>query len=127
MGYYTTYNLNIEIQNATKGTKNLNIWPDIISDLRESNENAKYALSDDGDTSESCKWYSHESDIINFSIKYPDYLFILSGEGEESGDIWKKYFKNGMSQICKARVIFDEFNESKMISAYRDKQINKII
>lgn len=60
------------------------------------------------------KWYEHEKDILAISRRFPKILFILEGEGEDSGDIWKKYFKNGKIQVCKAKITFDEFDESKL-------------
>jgi hypothetical protein len=38
----------------------------------------------------------------------------VEGEGEESGDIWKAYYKNGKSFRANAQVTFEEFNESKL-------------
>jgi hypothetical protein len=64
---------------------------------------------------ESCKWYDYEKDMKAVSKKYPTTIFILEGEGEESGDIWKAYFLDGKMQKCKAKIIFDEFDESKLI------------
>jgi hypothetical protein len=64
--------------------------------------------------SEPCKWYEHEDDMRKFSQLYPFILFEFSGEGEESGDIWKKYFLNGKMQICSARIEFEPFDETKL-------------
>jgi hypothetical protein len=64
--------------------------------------------------SEPCKWYEHEDDMRKFSQLYPFILFELSGEGEESGDIWKKYFLNGKMKICSARIEFEPFDETKL-------------
>ena len=63
---------------------------------------------------ESNRWYSYKKDMKEFSLKYPDVLFKLSGEGEDSEDIWIKYFKNGKMQECKAKITFDDFDESKL-------------
>jgi hypothetical protein len=41
----------------------------------------------------------------------PDVLFTLSGEGEESGDIWRKYYKNGKCQTTAAVIQLDDFDE----------------
>jgi len=60
------------------------------------------------------KWYEHEADMKKISKEYPDVIFELSGEGEESGDVWKKYFVNGKMQVCKAILVFDEFDKSKL-------------
>ncbi len=62
-----------------------------------------------------CKWYDHEKDMKNLSRKYPELVFHLCGEGEESGDIWKKHFKNGKMQVCRAKIKYDEYDESKLV------------
>jgi hypothetical protein len=64
--------------------------------------------------SDSCKWYDHELDMIGFSEAYPKTVFKLEGEGEDSGDLWVKYFKNGRMQKCQAKIVYDEFDESKL-------------
>jgi len=99
MGYYTGYSLEI-----IKGRQ------DLISQFREECGDAAYAIDDAGEQEEICKWYRHEEDLKKFSAAHDDALFKLSGEGEESGDIWIKYFKGGKVQTCKARIYFDEFN-----------------
>lgn len=104
MGYYTNYSLETDSQ------ENKNI----IEEFREIDGNAKYAIDANGDCQEWTKWYDHEEDLKNFSKNYPDVIFILSGEGEESGDIWKKYFKNGKMQVAQAKISFEEFNENKL-------------
>ena len=93
MGYYTSFSLEVD-QNQ-----------EVIQKFREENDYASNAFDENGDTEESCKWYSHEEEIINFSKKHPNILFTLSGEGEESGDIWKMYVKNGVAQRAKAQVV----------------------
>ena len=103
MGYYTAYNL--VIQNGDDS---------LIETFRKENENANYALNEDGDTLEYCKWYNHEEDLKNFSAKYPEVVFILEGDGEESGDMWKKYFQNGKCQTANAHITFEEFNPDKL-------------
>lgn len=60
------------------------------------------------------KWYDHEKDMRAYSKKHPDTLFKLSGEGEESGDIWAEYYQNGLMQRCKAQIVFDDLDKSKM-------------
>lgn len=63
---------------------------------------------------DSCKWYRHDEDMKRISRKYPDTIFILEGKGEESGDIWKKYYLNGKCQKSEAVITFEEFDESKL-------------
>lgn len=104
MGYYTEYSL------AVSGKDEL----DIIDDLRKRYESAAFAFDEDGAPQDSCKWYDHETDMKYFSSLHPDLLFTLTGDGEESGDIWVKYFKNGKMQLCKAKIVLDPFDESQL-------------
>ena len=104
MGYYTSHRLTM-----IEGSY------DLIEQFVEENEHAKFALCSNGDCSESCKWYSHQEDMKAFSKKHPEAIFELSGEGEESGDIWKEYYKNGKMQRCKAVITFEEFNPKKLM------------
>lgn len=86
----------------------------ILKDLRNSNQEARYALSENGASNNNSKWYECKEDLKEFSKKYPNWLFTLSGEGEQSGDIWKAYFVNGKVQLAKARIVIDEFNPKEL-------------
>lgn len=102
MGYYTQFSVRVS--------------PDLpeILEAMEEEDGTFYALDEGAD---SCKWYEHESDMCELSRRFPDALFELRGEGEESGDIWRKYFKNGRIQRCSAQITFDPFDESKLEEA----------
>jgi len=99
VGYYTAYSVEIvpESESARQA---------IEDDLQLS-----YAI---GESRDSCKWYDHEVQMRDFSREFPDHLFELNGEGEESYDIWRKYFKNGKMQSAPAIITFDPFDESKL-------------
>jgi hypothetical protein len=56
----------------------------------------------------------HERDMKKYSKKHPTVLFELIGKGENDDDRWKKYFKNGKMQVCKAKITYPKFNESKL-------------
>lgn len=60
------------------------------------------------------QWSEHEADMRKLSAAAPDHLFTLSGEGEEPGDQWRKYFKNGKMQEALATIVFEEFDERKL-------------
>lgn len=42
-----------------------------------------------------CKWYEHEDDVRTISALFPFALFRLDGNGEEAGDMWRKFFRAG--------------------------------
>lgn len=104
MGYYTNFRIEVIARDSR----------DIISALRDYSDNASYALTESGGCSDQLKWYDHEVDMKTFSKRYPDVVFSLYGEGEESGDIWCKYFKNGKYQNAPAKITYDVFDESKL-------------
>jgi hypothetical protein len=101
MGYYTKYNL------KTKPYKE-----GLIQELLDE-ENA-YGIDEDGNSTDSVKWYGHETDLREFSKEHPDILFILEGEGEENDDLWILYVKNGKSQRCRPIITYEEFDEKKL-------------
>ncbi len=98
MGYYTSFELKLIPEDEQ-------VWEEIGDD-----DNLSYALVDGCE----CKWYTHESDMKEFSKRFLDTVFQLSGSGEEAGDLWVKYFKNGKMQKCYARIEFDEYDEGKL-------------
>jgi hypothetical protein len=104
MGYYTSYDLEI-----VEGEEEL------IELLREECDEAGYAICSSGDTKDDCSWYEHDQDLKAFSLKHPEALFKLSGEGEEAGDLWLKYFRNGKVQVCNAKIAYDDFNEDLLV------------
>ena len=53
---------------------------------------------------DSCKWYGHEDDMRKLSKRFPDYLFVLEGEGEEAGKM----------QECRAEIIFPVYDPEKL-------------
>lgn len=123
MGYYTTYEL------STKGNKYK--ISDIVSYMSEEYRSDSYSynafaydfennindnfISDFELYGERCKWYEHDEDMIKLSLQFPETVFCLYGEGEESGDLWYKYYKNGKKQICEAKITFDEYDESQLV------------
>lgn len=136
MGYCTTYSLKWQKQSGYKakplcshtiptGSKfcpecgkpfgEHSLDPLISESLRKSIERDEiYGIDESGETTESVKWYEHEDHIRALSKEFPNVLFTLRGEGEESGDIWNKYFLNGKMQMAKAQIAFDPFDESKL-------------
>ena len=62
----------------------------------------------------SAKWYNHEDHMKTVSLMVKDVLFKLEGDGEEAGDEWIKYFKNGKSTTCNRITVLEEFKEENL-------------
>lgn len=58
--------------------------------------------------SDSVKWYDHDIDMIKLSEKYPTVKFVLDGEGEEQGDVWKKIFLGGRMKYLLAELVWPD-------------------
>ena len=112
MGYYTEYKLKLS-EHKTEPGKTVDL-DYVMYQFRKECEGARCSLTEDGRSSGSTKWYDSTEDLKAFSKKYPTVLFELSGEGEESGDIWMEYFLNGKSQRCGAIITYEKFDENKM-------------
>lgn len=58
---------------------------------------------------------STRNKMVQYSIKYSDKLFILTGIGEEEGDYWREYYFAGRVQTCKGEITFSPFDEDLLI------------
>jgi hypothetical protein len=106
MGYYTAFNMSV----VSKIPENRNL----IQEFRQVSTGAEYALDMGGGSKTETKWYNWEEDLRKFSAKFPNVLFLLEGEGEENGDLWKAYFKGGKMQLCKAEVTYPKYDENEL-------------
>ena len=107
MGYLTRYSLTYRADQELDLT-------DPIRFFRHKDEDVRYYLDPSGAAADSVKWYDHETSMLWLSAQFPKHLFTLHGEGEESGDIWNKHFKNGKMQVCKSEITYPPFDESKL-------------
>ena len=64
-------------------------------DLIRGDSESRAALDESGDTRDWEKWYGHEETLCGWSRRYPNTLFCLHAEGEDSDGIWDKYFFDG--------------------------------
>lgn len=101
MGYYTKYTL--------KSEPNILNTPEFKGKFKELTGNNFNSLFAD-----SCTWYKHDEDMLKVSKEFDKTLFMLDGEGEESGDIWRTYYFNGKMQECKAFITYEEFDILKL-------------
>lgn len=103
MGYYTYFTLNVlnwkelnrqEQQRITGELRDMDVFEDIGDG---------YAYAD-------AKWYDSDEDMYILSKRCPKALFSLEGDGEEDGDLWQVFYKNGMAQNANVRIERDEFD-----------------
>ncbi len=75
MGYYTKYEIEI---------------------LPKNEEIRQYFIDNTGFVEDDVsKWYESFSDCVNISNDNKGYLIVLTGKGENCGDVWKQAFLNG--------------------------------
>lgn len=84
MGYYTNYRLYVP-----------DVDPIVADDLQR--EIDKMNVFQDNDVKSNYlyaydKWYDYEKDMCILSKRFPEILFELSGEGDDSDDLWITYF-----------------------------------
>ena len=102
MGYYTKYKLTV--------TGDYNKVAKAIED-KNAPERIKIAL---GNYSDSMKWYDYNEDVWKYSKKHPEVLFTLTGEGEDSGDLWIMWTKNGKQIRKVVEIIWPTLNEDEL-------------
>lgn len=90
MGYYTRYTLGTGEDGAGETP------PGFAAAFEERSGYASDSAI--GRNAYEVKWYGHEEDMRELSLRFPDVLFRLDGEGEEAGDKWIKFFRNGRLQ-----------------------------
>lgn len=111
MGYSTQHTLTARGTKLTEQTvDNLNRW---LKDRQIINYALRmgefYHLSQYGrlqdevvfDCHYDCKWYEHETDMLDLSKAFPDLTFCLHGEGEKQLDVWDEYYLNGNMEVCR--------------------------
>lgn len=117
MGYSTNYSLKVEllVGGIVAELKGETPLLDLIQLFRLNCEGASGSLQPNGKPSgNGFSWYEHERDLRAFSLKHPNILFTLHGEGNEAGDIWNKYFLNGKFQEARVVLTITEFDPGKL-------------
>jgi len=90
MGHDTYYRLTVLEEDGVTEVYNPLLNEELVD------ENIPIARLIDGDTGP-LHWYSSERqlEMLALSKKYPHYVFDLTGDGEESADIWNEFYWNG--------------------------------
>lgn len=114
MGYYTSHHLevkNVKSEDERRLLTKKMVKMGIIG----------YALCDEGRSGydcktheayygclDCCKWYGHNEDMLEVSKSFPNMVFKLSGNGDDSEDMWFTLYQNGQMEECYAHIVYDE-------------------
>ena len=60
------------------------------------------------------KWYQWDQDMAKLSLAYPDVIFELLGDGEETDDVWKALIYRGKIEQVTQETFFPAMNMSKL-------------
>ena len=112
MGYCTHYTLDIDSTDPLRLA--------LIQSALMKDGGATFALMIDGPARQ--HYPSREADsqwladatMRHLADRFPGVLFTLSGEGEEAGDLWRIYARDGRSYKAPAVVMHPPFDEAKL-------------
>lgn len=108
MGYYTDHSLKVKNLNSQDNARLEQVLRDkeligyAFWEPTFYNDFVEYPVYD------SVKWYEAESDMKEISEMFPDAVFELSGIGEDFGDVWRSYFKNGECEHCPGEIVYKQ-------------------
>ncbi|AXH69627.1 hypothetical protein HWB79_gp185 [Streptomyces phage LukeCage] len=108
----TTPRYHLEIVRDSERAKDLIDNADNVTIPGSYELNLSRLLNDNYDT---MKWYDWEDDMASLSRDWPNVLFALSGEGEEPGDLWKAWVRNGKVIKVEGRIVYDVPNLDKVL------------
>lgn len=103
MGYLTNYELTYQAPNAVVGSYELD---EQILALLNTVTGYEWSLDCGSFAIDHAKWYEWEEHLLSISKKLPEIKFILDGEGEEAGDIWRAYIYQGKCEVARAKISF---------------------
>ena len=109
MGYYTQHTLQVRKMKDGKP-----VGKEMDSELHERAIESEAGYPEGYLWGDVQKWYDCDRDMKHYSAKHPDTLFIVTGYGEEEGDIWKEYYYRGKMQRAEAKISFARFDSSKL-------------
>lgn len=101
MGYYTEYEMTVKAKTEAE----LNDAIDFLNQIsRISFVKAEFNTLHR-------KWYEHEADLKKLTHKMQAIEVELDGDGEESGDVWIKRFKQWKMQVSRQTQAMTPFSD----------------
>ncbi len=104
MAYRTCHRLEMEPEDPR-------VW-ERLEDARRKEMEIGYALGELG-WNEPASWDSYLEDMVELSKGFPGVTFTLYGDGDENGDLWVAYFRNGQFQEYHPEIVFPQIDEQK--------------
>lgn len=98
MGYYTLFSFSHINGPKEQYDKMLKDVAETLGDKDVTETESTYA-----------KWYDYDKDIRELSKKYPDITFCVSGDGEDSEDLWQEFWHAG--EVFQEGVEFSSFKD----------------
>lgn len=98
MGYYTDFTILLEP--FPKGTKPQQDMDSVLDYLEDNLDDGDWESWCDGQLYSNRKWYNQEADMLQISEMFPEYVFHIYGDGENSDDVWEEHWWNGYMQHC---------------------------
>ena len=116
MGYYTKYSLETnELEEENPLTYEGCVIPIGRITLEKHVRNITDCYSGCSFFAQKVSWWDHEENMREYSMRFPNTLFILRGLGENGiSDLWVKFFKNGKMHEGKIEVTHEPFDENKL-------------
>lgn len=101
MGYYTSFAINI-----SKDEPSFRDRLELISDEQFEQDGTYYYTY--------AKWYDYAKNMCELSKEFPNLVITVNGSGEEPGDLWQDYWKEGKWHHQVINITFDSFDPYKL-------------
>ena len=111
MGYYTDFHMDIRNKLGEFITKESPEYDKISVAFNKIFLGRDYDADSDNDYLEDVldvanwKWYECDKDMTELSKQFPEYTFVLEGDGEEKQDWWIHWWENGYQSGSEAEII----------------------
>lgn len=113
MGYYTYFDITVrcgthsvyEVERAIIGERNGIFGGFDLCGSQECSDTIWFS------SMEGLKWYDEESDMKEFSKRFPGATFVVEGTGEEQGDIWVHEYKNGKERERHVEFVWTDWSD----------------
>lgn len=104
MNYQTKFTVNYKNDDHEDHSMEIfNALKDLNPDCFNNNE----AINLEAMFKEPLDWYSWNENMTALSKLFPLTTFVIYGNGQDYGDCWKAYFRNGDIDYCKSHIVYD--------------------